>query len=170
MLRCKQWFTRTSALSAKWPEQGVTYSSGWYLWPFRSRLHIVSVCACLLVWVCVHRCKHTYKVWFCFFVFFMEVHFSASLWVCDIWFSNQSHVHVLVRAASIKRVCIPVYMCKRKRGVTELLRSPDGEERSWNMKTLAFLVLCSLAAICLTSGRSDTTVYVREALYQNYCI
>lgn len=105
-----------------------------------------------------------------FFVFFMEMHISASLWVCDTWFSNQSHVHDLVRAASIKRVCIPVYMCKRKRGVTELLRSPDGEERSWNMKTLAILVLCSLAAICLTSGRSDTTVYVREALYQNYCI
>lgn len=166
MLRCKQWFTRTSALSAKWPEQGVTYSSGWLEADFT-----LSVYVRVYSYECVSTDANIpIKSDFVFLFFFMEVHFSASLWVCDIWFSNQSHVHVLVRAASIKRVCIPVYMCKRKRGVTELLRSPDGEERSWNMKTLAFLVLCSLAAICLTSGRSDTTVYVREALYQNYCI
>lgn len=57
-----------------------------------------------------------------------EVCISASVWVCDTWFPNQSHTHAIVRAASIKRVCVYVHMCKRKkereRRVTELLKSP----------------------------------------------
>lgn len=61
---------------------------------------------------------------------FVEVCISVSVWVCDTWFPNQSHIHAGVRAASINSVCIYVYMCKRKterkreKRVTEHLKSP----------------------------------------------
>lgn len=65
--------------------------------------------------------------------------FSASLRVCDTWFSSQSHAHVIVRTTSIKRICISVYVCRRTRewqsswGLRSHLspHSADGDEISW---------------------------------------
>lgn len=90
----------------------------------------------------------------------MEVCISASMWVCDIWFPNQSHTHVIVRATSINWVYLcSVYMCVRER---KKQREVLAAWFCWRwrkklkMKTLSILVLCSLAVICLTSGKSCT--------------